>query len=362
MKTATGNLIFAPLTGVRWLAASMVFAYHNRKYWRGDVSEGVLRFLNEGHMGVTLFFVLSGFLIAWNYESGPLETRKSYLRYALTRLARILPLYWLILTVSYLDYGFPSLSESLRNYSLFHAFSDLHSLDGISQSWTLNLELCFYSIAPFVYLLMRKSAWKAWLFTALLFLPAFLIGYSWFRLNGNPQSFLWPVNFLLHGTFFGRFPEFLIGVMMAVYLRQTANTITHDKPVFTIIGSAGMIFTMWLLGIMQPDIFHHGADHPLGPLVRSILFPFFTVLFLSGLIRERSVIAGFFGSKPLVLLGNASFAFYLVHISYVNIKLKSAVLLPDRNYVLLWAVSILLYLLFEKPVYQFLRNSISKLR
>lgn len=58
------------------------------------------------------------------------------------------------------------------------------------------------------------------------------------------------------------------------------------------------------------------------------------------------------------LLGKASFAFYLIHISYVNIRIRHWVLLPDRNFVLLWVVSILLYLLFEKPVNQMLRKMI----
>ena len=56
------------------------------------------------------------------------------------------------------------------------------------------------------------------------------------------------------------------------------------------------------------------------------------------------------------LLGKASFAFYLIHISYVNIRIRQWTLLPDRNFALLWVVSILLYLLFEKPVNQVLRK------
>ena len=121
-----------------------------------------------------------------------------------------------------------------------------------------------------------------------------------------------------------------------------------------------MAFSIWLMGQMQPDMFHHGADHPLGPLMRSLVFPGFAALFLYGLISEKSVTSRFLGSKAMVLLGNASFAFYLIHISYVNIRLKGWHLFPDRNYILLWVVAIGIYLLFEKPVYGFLRRLISK--
>jgi peptidoglycan/LPS O-acetylase OafA/YrhL len=59
-----------------------------------------------------------------------------------------------------------------------------------------------------------------------------------------------------------------------------------------------------------------------------------------------------------MLLGNASFGFYLIHISYVNIRVRWIWLGPDRNFVLLWAISILLYLFFEKPVYSAIKKLI----
>jgi peptidoglycan/LPS O-acetylase OafA/YrhL len=61
----------------------------------------------------------------------------------------------------------------------------------------------------------------------------------------------------------------------------------------------------------------------------------------------------------MVLLGNASFAFYLIHISYVNLKIKSWVFFSDRNFILLWLVAIALYYGFEKPLYDWYRRKIS---
>jgi len=63
----------------------------------------------------------------------------------------------------------------------------------------------------------------------------------------------------------------------------------------------------------------------------------------------------FFASKTLNLLGKASFAFYLIHISYVNIRLNWMFLASDRNFVLLWMISILMYLLLEKLIYNAIR-------
>ncbi|MGQ7387973.1 acyltransferase family protein, partial [Streptococcus suis] len=58
------NIYIPALTGVRAIAAFLVFFHH---FNRTDFSYPVFRTLNEFHMGVTLFFVLSGFLICLRY-------------------------------------------------------------------------------------------------------------------------------------------------------------------------------------------------------------------------------------------------------------------------------------------------------
>ncbi|MBL7748680.1 MAG: hypothetical protein JNM19_14685, partial [Chitinophagaceae bacterium] len=62
---------FDALTGFRCLAACLVFVYHNRKYWADAIHPELLRLFNEFHIGVALFFVLSGFLISYTYADAP---------------------------------------------------------------------------------------------------------------------------------------------------------------------------------------------------------------------------------------------------------------------------------------------------
>ena len=148
---------FDALTGFRCLAACLVFLYHNRKYWRDSLHPELLRLLNEFHIGVSLFFVLSGFLIAYTYAEEPLQSAKSYAKYFSIRFVRIMPLYWLILTAHYLDPGFGKGQFTWLTYSLFHGFSDLHNLDAIAQAWSLNIEMTFYALAPLLCLLQKKQ-------------------------------------------------------------------------------------------------------------------------------------------------------------------------------------------------------------
>ena len=128
----------------------------------------------------------------------------------------------------------------------------------------------------------------------------------------------------------------------------------------TIIGFAGIFITAYCIGLFQPNAFTQGSDQPGGMILQLLVLPFFVAIALAGLIYEQTWLQKFFASKVLVLLGNASYAFYLIHISYVNIKVKKLFLLPDRNFIVLWLIAIVLYLLIEKPAYNGYRKWIKK--
>ena len=342
---------FKALTGFRCLAACLVFVYHNRKYWRGELHPGILRIFNEFHIGVLLFFVLSGFLIAYTYFDEPLRSGKAYTRYMLLRLARIMPLYWLVLTAYYLDRPYGHHQFTWLTYSLFHGFSDNLNLDGIAQAWSLNVEMIFYFFAPLLCLLQQKHLLYLLGALVLLFCMTWGAGEIWHRVNGDPRNFLYPLKFISNGIFPGRSTEFLAGMLLAYAIRTKRTAFLEKIRYKTTIGFVGILVVVYGIGLFQSNIYTDGINHPVGILLHKIALPFFVVLSLAGLIYERSWLQWFFSSRLLVLLGNASFAFYLVHISYVSLKLREIVLLPDRNFILLWLISIILYLAFEKPVY-----------
>ncbi len=313
---------------------------------------------NEFHTGVALFFVLSGFLIAYTYADEPMRSGKAYTRYILLRMARILPLYWLILTAFYLDPAYGKMKLSWLTYSLFHGFSDKHNLEGIAQAWSLSAELMFYFFAPLLCLLQKRSLFYLLASLVLLFGLTWGAGALWHYLNGNPERFFYPLRFILTGTFPGRSAEFLAGMLLAAVIRNKQTAWLERMRFKTAVGFVGIFGTIYCIGLFEPGIYGYGRDHTMGMIVQLFVLPVFVVLALAGLIYERTWLQTFFASKTLVLLGNASFAFYLVHISYVSLKLREWILLPDRNFVLLWMVSIILYLAFEKPLYNLCRKKL----
>jgi len=349
---------FDALTGIRALAVCMVFIYHNRKFWRADIHPELLRFINEFHVGVSIFFVLSGFLLAYSYGDEPTKSLKSYGKYILGRAARVLPLYWFILTLLYLDPKFGKHHFSAFTYTLTHGLSNRLNLTAIAQSWSLTVEFCFYLLLPFLYWIGKNNI-KHLIYCLLsLTLLAWLIGHSWFLINGNPRQFSYPLKFILGSTFFGRWPEFAVGLFLAKMLSNSH----HQYQAFwqwkhkTLLGIIGLFACCYLGGLFQPDVFHHGSDHPIGFVIFALILPLFIASFIAGLISETTHIQRFFSTRFLTLLGNASFAFYLIHISYVNIRIRWMWLGPDRNFVLLWIISILLYWLIEKPINTFVRR------
>lgn len=348
---------FEALTGFRALAAILIFIFHNRKYWRSDIHPELLRLINEFHVGVSLFFVLSGFLIAYTYHDKPLKSSAHYFRYILLRAARILPLYWLILTAYYFDPKYADDKLYFLTYSLAHGFSDQYNLTGLAQAWSLNVEFVFYILAPFLCLLHHKHL--KWLIMGILVLFGFFwgLGVCWHNLNGNPHSFFYPMKFLLSSSFPGRATEFVAGMILAKFLLSGGKLMMSHK---TFIGFTGIFFVAYCIGFFQPDVYHQGTEHPIGLLLHMLILPIFVALTLVGLMTEHTWIQSIFSSKILILLGNASFAFYLIHISYINLRIKSIYLGPDRNFIILWIISIVLYKLFENPVYQFARKALKR--
>jgi len=347
---------FKALTGIRAVAAIMIFVYHNRKYWKNDLPPELFRFCNELNLGVQLFFVLSGFLIAKSYGSQPMESFTQFKKYVLQRTVRIMPLYWLLLTLYYFDAAYGKHQFSLPHYLLLQGYSATHSLDAIAQSWSLTVEMTFYAFAPLLALLLQKHLKYVALFLVGLLGATLALGWLWTAITGNPDSYCTPADFVLMSTFSGQALLFVSGMLLAFYPRFWQNLPLAKYT--TAIGALGFVATLYAIGCFQVSRVDHGTNHWQGKLIFFFILPIFILLLFQGLITQRTYLQRFLATKGMVLLGNASFAFYLVHISYVNLKLKSWVFFPDRNFVLLWGVSILLYYGFEKPIYDAFRKRV----
>ena len=145
---------------------------------------------------------------------------------------------------------------------------------------------------------------------------------------------------------------------MAAYLRSVETPKPLKLKNSSILLFLALFAWLYFIGLFQSNVYDHGTAHWPGKLMLSIGFSSTAALLFYSLITTDSWFSRFLSSKPMILLGNASFVFFLVHISYVNLKIRSWFLLPDRNFVVLWLLSIVLYLFIEKPFYGFVRKRI----
>jgi exopolysaccharide production protein ExoZ len=147
---------------VRIIAASLVIFLHLQLKFAVEL--GLMPWLNDalrslGSIGVDLFFVVSGFVIALNVDRGD-----SAPRFAWARVRRILPSYWLLTALAALVViAFPS--QFAQSFDLGRFVSSLFfvneqfgfSAPTISLGWTLNLEMRFYLIVAISVLLIPRA-------------------------------------------------------------------------------------------------------------------------------------------------------------------------------------------------------------
>ncbi len=311
------------LTGVRALAATLVFWHH---YLPPIILVGAFfhAFCREGHIGVSLFFVLSGFLIYYRHSGPDALERGPLMRYAMHRFARIYPLYCLlVLGMALLGWSY---DPDQHNVGLFiwtlvsqltfiRGFSDQFKFIGVGQGWTLTVEATFYVLFPFLLAWIRRYGF------IVVLLGVYATGIALWGLGEliRFHDFFRPFQFMLIYTFFGRAGDFFAGMMLADYVKKKAAGALEGHPrkgfpLFTLLGFFGIIGCLSALALMEQGT---DADPVLSTqtlLLYILIVPPVVCAFYYGLITERSWIAWFFKSSVMVTLGAASYAFYLIHV------------------------------------------------
>ena len=229
---STEKLYLSRLDHLRFLAAYLVLCWHfvHRKF----VDPGYvpsffpLSLLEEGHTGVSLFMVLSGFI--FQYINAGKEI--IYGRFVRNRLLRIAPLF--ILWNLYHVYvgGFDPLKAVVNGLLLI----DPRQTPGVA--WTIVVEFQFYLLFPFLHKwIERKRGVKNMLG---LLLMLFLIRSLAYGETHTAQE-------ISYWTIFGRLDQFLIGMLAAhLYRRVKINGVMA----FTAVG-AGLLGSMALMHLFN---------------------------------------------------------------------------------------------------------------
>ncbi|WP_434631076.1 acyltransferase [Pseudomonas sp. Z1-29] len=147
------NLTLQNIQSLRWLAAALVFMQHSIFFAGQTTGDSMMSFrgYNFGGIGVYVFFIISGFVIA-------MQTEKKPLQFLLHRAFRIYPAYFSAVALSFVIlYLFSTQTPSLNTDSLSMLLIPTGTLNSSFQIpyWTLIYEIFFYSLILLLMVILK---------------------------------------------------------------------------------------------------------------------------------------------------------------------------------------------------------------
>ena len=286
------------LTGVRALAAYLVFVSHYAYAFDENFPQAVQRFLGEFHIGVTIFFTLSGFLIAFRYYDSFELSADWFKQYLKNRVARIYPMYFLLTLAAFVSLyfthdekvtnGFASpVGLFLMHITFLRGFFDQLKFTGIAQGWSLTVEECFYFSAPFIFYFAqtyRKFYMQPLIITGIGALLVIIFrNINWYGFFGN-------FTFMMLYTFLGRCFEFFVGIKLALIVRKQAlNGQSRQK--LTYLGFILIFACVWVMSILTvPKGEIAGLQNPVGIITNNYFLSIAIAIFFYGLLTETSLL------------------------------------------------------------------------
>jgi peptidoglycan/LPS O-acetylase OafA/YrhL len=329
-KPSTGDTLIE-LDGLRGFAVLVVIASHTN----------LLQMRGQGALGVWLFFVLSGFLltrIMLQKLPGAL-TWKELARYFVRRVARILPLYYLVLSLATL--------YERREWSWLYRHLAFVRADG--HFWSIPQEELFYLLLPLLtgtlYFLQRPLRLPRLLSAGLLMI-AIVTGFPFFALNGNGKTVPFYIN------------VFILGFFLAHLLDSSVarSVLASDRfaPIANVMGVVCLLLILFTADAHRSFFERFNiATVPLGwrfPTVSAILC---SILLLTAL-KKGSWVHRLFSRRTPRILGVLSFGLYLVHpfvMSFLvgTLPLSEGLPLFAATLLTSTAVALLLERLVERP-------------
>ena len=312
---------------MRVLAMAGIFLYH---VWSGLPEAGAQPFfgpvishiLSQGHVGVLLFNMITGFVLTLPYAGPtgrPLPRYKTFLR---QRFLRICPNYYLSLlfwtgVAVIVGGGSARLARSLAEHLLFvHTFDPAVFFDIVPAYWWMGLIAQFYLLYPCLWkLYQRWGAAPATVFLCLLCWGGWLVFTMLARLL--PGSLLTLAHYLLYFNLPYRLPEFAIGMYLATRWQGSAGSATVHRQ-GTALKVWGIFLGLTGLGLWGPSVSQL--------LVMQIYWVAVCLSLGLALFFTRGA-AALGAWPPMARAAATSFSFYLLHqpvIGYSTLWVKTA--------------------------------------
>lgn len=358
LPTAARTPRLDSLTSLRWWAALAVFFFHVRNVvpLPGVIGE----LAGYGNFGVAFFFLLSGFVLTWSWRPS-VGIGTFYWR----RLARIYPLHLVTLIIAIpVFYSFSPIAEQtwVKPVDVAVLILCVLLLQGWSRdpavlfagnpaAWTLTAEMFFYAMHPFLTKILRLLSSRGAVTAAVSILVLSVMARAAILIDptGTLALLPWPVL---------RINEFMIGMCLAWAMRLGWRP---RVPIWIPI----TLLATFLLGLQLLDRLPQATELAwvLTSFVSEIMTALFALLVCAYAVADLEDRTRLSRARPLVLLGEWSYAFYLIHATLIYFVLaqfgRQSGVVGVTWIIGLLAVSILaawaLHVLIERPAESRLR-------
>jgi peptidoglycan/LPS O-acetylase OafA/YrhL len=283
-------------------------------------------------VGMELFFVLSGFVIHYNYaDVGRLPHSQNLARFYIARFARIYPLYVLFLTLQHVLHGgdlratafFLGMTQSW----VFVILGGVPLLGHLSSfiTWSISTEWFFYCLYPIVAWLLamtRHRLTAALVLVALALLGLVLTVFLYLHeheVNAFAQVVWGPPGiafyaWLLAFSPVGRLPPFLIGVATAhIFITR------YGRPVSETERRRGIVLLTLALACAILMCGAQSVGNSYVNLIAIFVYSLSIAVIIFCCARYRSFFSRILSIPLLIACGDASYSIYLFHISILEV-------------------------------------------
>lgn len=363
------------LTGMRFFAAAHVVAFHFARTAFPSAPAPVENLRASGYTAVSLFYVLSGFILAYHYLDR--IDRDGARPFWIARIARVYPAYLFALLLlvpmalhpawGALAFGpastFAKLVTGCAHALMIQAFVPQLVTSWNLPGWSVSVEAFFYFCFPIVAVPLFKNAGKKRLAfaMAILWLASLAPAAGYLALDpdhtgtATVEASGFYINLLKFSPWI-RLPEFLFGVALGRWFLLDLSLKRGGGWMAT--GGAAMVLASLAFSSHLPyPLLHNG-----------LLVPAFALLVL-GLARGGGLLGRALSVRPLVVLGDASYALYILQVPLMfwALQLLGAAHQPEGPafflafFTVLSSASIACHRLIENPAQRVLKQMLTRL-
>ncbi|MCA0312444.1 MAG: acyltransferase [Candidatus Melainabacteria bacterium] len=310
------------LTGLRIFAAFLIVVYHGQGHftWLDDIPQQL-----SCCQAVSFFFILSGFILSYVYSNltGFDQVKDCWIK----RVARIWPLHIAIFIIRLFLFPkylltFPGTANAtlvtICNLAMLHAWIPLFQFyfSYNAPSWSISTEFFFYLVFPLLLPLVNRKPLITWIGSL-----ALTVTFIYFcNVSGLPELSDTSVDMrgMLYISPFPRLFEFLTGMCLAKLYRERFQNLQISASLATLLELGALLLSGLLMWHTKPIAHFLATSCGLGTATKywciqagAPIIGFAAIIFLAAI--NKGVVSKFLSIKPLVFLGEISFAMYLLH-------------------------------------------------